>query len=244
MPRHSKNNTAGSVFTYHETKSLDYGTKRVRNPRTRMNKWLTTFSLFFKARLGRESFRDFDACYLCLQTAREPVACSKGHLACRECYYESYLQQKQDIKREQALLDQKLANLDDRKQQDEAAAKQALLDQFERTQTSVLGQRKNIRGGDDDQGKPSNTNMTTAPNSQQDGAGKRNLLCLLFFLPYSLLFSISLPLGRVGLFSRHKAEVGANRISRRQIIQTETQVQLLAGKFVADHRYTICTSHC
>ncbi|SAM02349.1 hypothetical protein [Absidia glauca] len=136
MPRHSKNNTAGSVFTYHETKSLDYGTKR---------------------------------------TAREPVACSKGHLACRECYYESYLQQKQDIKREQALLDQKLANLDDRKQQDEAAAKQALLDQFERTQTSVLGQRKNIRGGDDDQGKPSNTNMT-ALNSQQDGAGTKRKL--------------------------------------------------------------------
>lgn len=29
MPRHSKNNTASSVFTYHETKSLDYGTKKV-----------------------------------------------------------------------------------------------------------------------------------------------------------------------------------------------------------------------
>ncbi|KAI8328977.1 hypothetical protein BC941DRAFT_385115 [Chlamydoabsidia padenii] len=147
MPRHSKNNTAGSVFTYHETKSLDYGTKR--------------------ARLGRESFRDFDACYLCLQTAREPVACSKGHLACRECYYESYLQQKKDIKREQALLEQKLANLDDRKQQDEAAAKQALLDEFERTQTSVLGQRKNFREGDQ-----ANTtkDTKTTNSSQQDGA--------------------------------------------------------------------------
>lgn len=145
------------------------------------------FSPFFKARLGRESFRDFDACYLCLQTAREPVACSKGHLACRECYYESYLQQKQDIKREQALLDQKLANLDDRKQQDEAAAKQVLLDQFERTQTSVLGQRKNIRGGDDDQGKTSNTTKDTTPNSQLDGAGKRNHRHLLFFLLYTSL---------------------------------------------------------
>jgi nitric oxide synthase-interacting protein len=118
-------------------------------------------------------------------------------LACRECYYESYLQQKQDIKREQALLEQKLANLDDRKQQDEAAAKQALLDQFERTQTSVLGQRKNIRGGDDDQGKPSNTNMTTALNSQQDGAGKRNHLCLLFFRLYSLHFSSSWSFGLI-----------------------------------------------
>jgi nitric oxide synthase-interacting protein len=29
MPRHSKNNTASSVFTYHEAHKLDYGTKRV-----------------------------------------------------------------------------------------------------------------------------------------------------------------------------------------------------------------------
>ncbi|KAI8088680.1 uncharacterized protein BX664DRAFT_385299 [Halteromyces radiatus] len=123
MPRHSKNNTAGSVFTYHEAKALDYGTKR--------------------ARLGRESFRDFDACYLCLQTAREPVTCSKGHLACRECYYESYLQQKQAIKREQVLLEQRLADLDDQKLKDDLAAKQALLDEFEKTQTSVLGRRNN-----------------------------------------------------------------------------------------------------
>ncbi|CAO3586092.1 unnamed protein product [Absidia cylindrospora] len=135
MPRHSKNNTAGSVFTYHETKALDYGTKR--------------------ARLGRESFRDYDACYLCLQTAREPVACSKGHLACRECYYESYLQQTKDIKREQALLEQKLSNLEDQNKR--------MNDEFEKTQTSVLGQqRKNHTNNDN------NTLQHTATNSERN----------------------------------------------------------------------------
>lgn len=29
--------------------------------------------------------RRFDACTLCLQRARDPVACQKGHLFCREC---------------------------------------------------------------------------------------------------------------------------------------------------------------
>lgn len=31
MTKHSKNNTASSIFTYAEYKKLDYGTKRVRS---------------------------------------------------------------------------------------------------------------------------------------------------------------------------------------------------------------------
>ncbi|CDH50037.1 zinc finger nitric oxide synthase-interactingprotein [Lichtheimia corymbifera JMRC:FSU:9682] len=121
MPRHSKNNTASSVFTYHETKSLDYGTK--------------------KQRIGRDSFREYNACFLCLQTARDPVACPEGHLACRECMYESILQQKQNIKREQRLMEQKVRDLDNLKARETEEAKQALLDDFEKTQTSMLGRR-------------------------------------------------------------------------------------------------------
>ena len=29
----------------------------------------------------------FDACSLCLQKARQPVACDEGHLFCKECVY-------------------------------------------------------------------------------------------------------------------------------------------------------------
>ncbi|KAF7727150.1 hypothetical protein EC973_008011 [Apophysomyces ossiformis] len=125
MPRHSKNNTASSVFTYHEAKSLDYGTKRQR--------------------IGRDSFREYNACFLCLQTARDPVACSHGHLACRECMYEFILTQKQNIKREQRQLELKLLELKEKKLQSAEEARQALLDEFEKTQTSMLGNRKSFK---------------------------------------------------------------------------------------------------
>ncbi|CAO3644581.1 unnamed protein product [Cunninghamella echinulata] len=140
MPRHSKNNTAGSVFTYHETKSLEYGTKR-----------------------------NFDACFLCLQTARDPVACSKGHLACRECLYEAYLQQKQTIKREQQLLEQKLANLEEKKRQTESEAKQTLLNEFEKTQTSMLNQRIPFSKNNKD-----NSNTSSSTSSIKNNNNDKN----------------------------------------------------------------------
>lgn len=67
MTKHSKNNTASSVFSYAEYKKLDYGTKRQR--------------------LGNESMRLFNACSLCLERARIPLACSEGHLFCTECVF-------------------------------------------------------------------------------------------------------------------------------------------------------------
>ncbi|KAI6096033.1 hypothetical protein EDD16DRAFT_1675415 [Pisolithus croceorrhizus] len=67
MTKHSKNNTASSVFSYAEKQKTEYGTRRQR--------------------LGNESMRNFDACSLCLQRARDPVACDQGHLFCKECVY-------------------------------------------------------------------------------------------------------------------------------------------------------------
>ncbi|KAI7864110.1 hypothetical protein BDF14DRAFT_1837355 [Spinellus fusiger] len=122
MPRHSKNNTASSVFTYHEANALEYGTKRQR--------------------LGRDSFREYNACFLCLQTARDPVICTHGHLVCKECIYESILTQKQIAKREERLLQQKLVTVQEQKDKEEEEARQAMLSDFEKTQTSMLGARK------------------------------------------------------------------------------------------------------
>lgn len=79
MSRHSKNNTALSFFTKSEFQKLDYGTKRER--------------------LGRDSLRNYDACYLCLETARDPVCCIEGHLSCKECIFENMLAQKDSISR-------------------------------------------------------------------------------------------------------------------------------------------------
>ena len=93
MPRHAKNNTASSFFTAHEKEQLkEYGTQRKR--------------------LGKESFRSFDCCSLCLKTLEDPQSCQKGHLFCKECIFKNLLAQKQKIKRDQKLYKQYLARVD------------------------------------------------------------------------------------------------------------------------------------
>ncbi|KAF9187571.1 hypothetical protein BGZ51_001220 [Haplosporangium sp. Z 767] len=126
MSRHSKNNTARGHFTYAEMQMLDYGTK--------------------KQRLGRDSMRDYDACFLCLQTARDPVCCPEGHLSCKECIYENILAQKLEIQRQA----QKLALQQEQEQKEqeikEELAQQIILSEFEKSQMGVLSKTKSVRG--------------------------------------------------------------------------------------------------
>jgi nitric oxide synthase-interacting protein len=81
MTRHSKNNTANSVFSKAERDKLSahYGTQR--------------------ALLGSNSHRLFDACSLCLSRAVTPVTCSKGHLFCKECVMKDLLSQRDALMR-------------------------------------------------------------------------------------------------------------------------------------------------
>ncbi|KAJ2478800.1 hypothetical protein IWW56_003489 [Coemansia sp. RSA 2131] len=81
MPRHSKNNTASGVFTYAERQMTEYGTRHKR--------------------MGRDTKRKFDSCYLCLQTARTPMICRSGHISCRECVLANILEQKHAAERAQ-----------------------------------------------------------------------------------------------------------------------------------------------
>lgn len=80
MARHSRNNTANSVFTYAEKRMLDkeYGVK--------------------KSRIGQDSQRDFSQCHLCLCVVKEPVSCFKGHIFCKDCIMNNMLEQKKNIK--------------------------------------------------------------------------------------------------------------------------------------------------
>ncbi|KAF8317897.1 hypothetical protein DL93DRAFT_479799 [Clavulina sp. PMI_390] len=114
MTKHSRNNTASSVFTYAEYKKLDahYGTK--------------------KQRLGAESMRQFDACSLCLQRARDPVACQRGHIYCRECALSDLLSQKKDIKRHQAKLEAMAREEEEQKAQARLAARERVVQDFEK----------------------------------------------------------------------------------------------------------------
>ncbi|EMD36841.1 hypothetical protein CERSUDRAFT_114763 [Gelatoporia subvermispora B] len=120
MTKHSKNNTASSIFSYAEYKKLDYGTKRQR--------------------LGNESMRRFDACALCLQRARDPVACHKGHLFCKECVYTDLVTQMQDIKRQKARLEKLKQETEEERQRAREAARERVLLEFEKGQLGLVNQ--------------------------------------------------------------------------------------------------------
>ncbi|KAI9360016.1 nitric oxide synthase interacting protein [Zopfochytrium polystomum] len=83
--------------------------------------------------------RHYDACFLCLQTARDPMCCSQGHLACKECIFENILMQKREISRQQKLVETQRALINEETRQRVEAAKQAEVDKFEKTQTRVVG---------------------------------------------------------------------------------------------------------
>ncbi|KAH9848158.1 hypothetical protein C2E23DRAFT_470379 [Lenzites betulinus] len=117
MTKHSKNNTASSIFSYAEYKKLDYGTKRQR--------------------LGNESMRRFDACALCLQRARDPVACQKGHLFCKECALTDLVSQIGDIKRQKVRLEAMKKEAEDERERAREAARERVLREFEKGQLGL-----------------------------------------------------------------------------------------------------------
>lgn len=81
---HAKSNTSGAHFTYHERHQTPYGSRTQR--------------------IGADSMKKLDACYLCLGKAKNAVACSRGHIYCKECILSSLLSQKTLIKSHQESL--------------------------------------------------------------------------------------------------------------------------------------------
>ncbi|ORX90901.1 hypothetical protein K493DRAFT_379862 [Basidiobolus meristosporus CBS 931.73] len=121
MSRHSKNSTALGFFTYAEKQRLNYGTQ--------------------KQRLGRDSMRNFDACFLCLQTARDPLSCTEGHIACKECIYENIVAQKKEIARQNKDLESRKSQLEEERKRKEAEAQDVVIREFEKTQSQISASR-------------------------------------------------------------------------------------------------------
>ncbi|CAG8708840.1 12014_t:CDS:1, partial [Acaulospora colombiana] len=121
MTRHSKNNTANSVFSKAEYDKLKahYGTQR--------------------ALLGSKSHRAFNACSLCLSKAVNPVSCSKGHLFCKECVMKDLLSQRDGLAR-------KKQEIEAIRKEEEAAREEVRLKARERVLSgntaSLFGKRK------------------------------------------------------------------------------------------------------
>jgi len=90
--------------------------------------------------------RDFDACFLCLQAARDPVCCLEGHLSCKECIYENILAQKLEIERQTKLLALQEAQALKDQEQKEELAQQIILNEFEKSHMGVLSKTESIRG--------------------------------------------------------------------------------------------------
>ncbi|TFB01850.1 Nitric oxide synthase-interacting protein [Trichoderma ghanense] len=78
---HSKRNTTRPVFTSYEREQAK-------------SNWSSK-----SAQLSRDSFLPFGFCSLCLENAREPVACPRGDIFCRECALENLVAQKKELKR-------------------------------------------------------------------------------------------------------------------------------------------------
>lgn len=90
--------------------------------------------------------RDYDACYLCLQTARDPVCCPEGHLSCRECVLENIVAQKQEIERLAKMGELQRKHEEQEQLMKEELAQQILLNDFEKSQMGVLSKTKSVRG--------------------------------------------------------------------------------------------------
>ena len=89
-------------------------------------------------RIDRESIRDFDACFLCLQPARDPCCCQRGHLACRECLLSYILAQKQKILAHQKQTELDIIEEDRRHDIKRRKLEKEQVDLFVKQQTSLV----------------------------------------------------------------------------------------------------------
>ena len=93
--------------------------------------------------MSRDSFLPFASCQLCLQIARDPVACaSKGEIFCRECIVSNLLAQRKEIKR----LEKEDARRRKEEKEEERVrgeeAKGRAVDEFERVMMGMEGGAK------------------------------------------------------------------------------------------------------
>ncbi|KAK4230771.1 hypothetical protein QBC38DRAFT_467805 [Podospora fimiseda] len=116
---HSKRNTSRPIFTSHERAMA-----RVA--------WGTS-----TARLSRDSFLPFASCWLCLEPAIDPVACTNGDIFCRECALSNILAQKKEIKRTEKIREQEERDAQEEQARRDAEAQERAVKEFELTQLGL-----------------------------------------------------------------------------------------------------------
>ncbi|CAD6564799.1 MAG: hypothetical protein ASARMPREDX12_004437 [Alectoria sarmentosa] len=119
---HSKRNTSLAFFTSHERSLLKstWGSQATR--------------------LSRDSFLPFASCQLCLQIARDPVACaSSGDIFCRECAVSNLLAQGKEIKRLKKEDERRQREVEEEEMDRGAEEKERAIAHFERTMMGMEG---------------------------------------------------------------------------------------------------------
>jgi nitric oxide synthase-interacting protein len=89
------------------------------------------------ARLSRDSFLPFASCWLCLEPAIDPVACTHGDIFCRECALSNILAQKKEIKRAEKAREQEERDALEDKARRDAEAQERAIREFELTQAGL-----------------------------------------------------------------------------------------------------------
>ena len=121
-PAPGKRNTSLAFFTSHERSLLksSWGSQATR--------------------LSRDSFLPFASCQLCLQIARDPVACAaNGDIFCRECAVSNLLAQGKEIKRLKKEDERRQKEIEEQELERGAEEKERAIAQFERTMMGLEG---------------------------------------------------------------------------------------------------------
>ncbi|CAK7243063.1 MAG: hypothetical protein STHCBS139747_004571 [Sporothrix thermara] len=116
---HSKRNTSRAVFTSYE-RSLAKAA------------WSSS-----SARLTRDSFLPFASCALCLELAKDPVACPAGDIFCRECALNNILAQKKELRRLEKAREQAEREEAERQARDDAEDQARAIKEFELVQAGL-----------------------------------------------------------------------------------------------------------
>lgn len=103
--------------------------------------------------------RQFDACSLCLQRARDPMACQRGHIYCRECVFADLLSQKKDIKRHQTKLEAMAREEEEQKVLAKAAARERVLLDFEKKHLGLSATPRRVAGAEPEPNSSSSEGM-------------------------------------------------------------------------------------
>ncbi|RYP78297.1 hypothetical protein DL770_006896 [Monosporascus sp. CRB-9-2] len=157
---HSKRNTSRAVFTSHE-----------RDLARRA--WGAT-----SARLSRESFLPFASCALCLEVARDPVACAThGDLFCRECALSNILSQKREAKRLERARELEVRETRDARARADEEARERAVREFEMVQNGldVKGRAKAGKPDDDADDRTPRNGGNGGDNDNDRRPGKRKL---------------------------------------------------------------------